>query len=122
MVFGWGKKKSENQVKVEPKEQQITIEQIPSIVDDIKEIRRKTLIAEINNFGAKINPNLEELIKIAKELEKDDLNVDDQTYIVNDYNDITGRYDPDPDFDGTFRDDRRRRRVFTTTAMVRNLG
>ncbi|RDJ31172.1 MAG: exonuclease SbcC [Crenarchaeota archaeon] len=77
MVFGWGKKKSENQVKVEPKQQQIIIEQIPSIVDDIKEIRRKTLIAEINNFGAKINPNLEELIKIAKELEKDDLNVDD---------------------------------------------
>ncbi|KAF6242865.1 exonuclease SbcC [Nitrosopumilus sp. b1] len=77
MVFGWGKKKSENQVKVEPKQQQITVEQIPSIVDDIKEIRRKTLIAEINNFGAKINPNLEELIKIAKELEKDDLNVDD---------------------------------------------
>ena len=77
MVFGWGKKKSENQVNVEPKQQEITLEKIPRIVDDIKEVRRKTLIAEINNFREKINPNLEELIKIAKELEKDDLNVDD---------------------------------------------
>lgn len=77
MVFGWGKKKSENQVKVEPKQQQITLEQIPNIVDDIKEIRRKTLIAEVNTFREKINPNLEVLIQIAKELEKDDLNVDD---------------------------------------------
>ena len=45
----------------------------------------------------------------------DDLNVDTSTYVVNDHDGINfAEFDPP--------NDRRRRRVFTTTAMVRNLG
>jgi len=76
MVFGWGKKKKENQVEVVPSEKEIPLSEIKKTIDGIIELRTKTLVAEINSFRNEINPGLEELSKIAKQLEKDSLNVD----------------------------------------------
>jgi len=77
MVFGWGKKKKENQVEVAPLEKEIPLSEIKKTIDGILDLRTKTLVTEINSFRVQINPGLNELSKIAKQLEKDNLNVDD---------------------------------------------
>ena len=81
MVFGWGKKKKEPEkvieTTVESLEREISLGDIHKILDDLKEIRGKTLIAETNSFSKKIKPQLDELNGIAIQLEKDNLNVDD---------------------------------------------
>ena len=54
MVFGWGKKKdSIVDDVIEPvatSSTEITLEEIPQILDDVKNLRGKTLIAEIRSF------------------------------------------------------------------------
>lgn len=81
MVFGWGKKKKEPEKviesTVESLEREISLGDIGKILDDLTEIRSKTLIAETNSFRQKIVPQLDELNGIAIQLEKDNLNVDD---------------------------------------------
>jgi len=82
MVFGWGKKKKEEEYEeyietVRPKVQTITLEEIPKILDDLVTLRKKTLAAEIKSHRNQIDPQREVLLKIANELHKDDLNPDD---------------------------------------------
>ena len=78
MVFGWGKKKNEKQeIETALLEKEISLSDIPKLIEDSKILRQKTLISEINSFRKKINPTLNQLFKIAKELEKDNLKVDD---------------------------------------------
>ncbi len=78
MVFGWGKKKKETQeVETAPLEKEISLSEISKTIDGIQELRIKTLVSEVNSFRNRINPRLEELSKIAKQLEKDNLKVDD---------------------------------------------
>jgi len=82
MVFGWGKKKKEEEYEeyvetVHPKVQTITLEEIPKILDDLVTLRKKTLAAEIKSHRNQIDPQREVLLKIANELHKDDLNPDD---------------------------------------------
>ena len=78
MVFGWGKKKKETQeVEITPLDKEIVLSEIDKTINGIRELRTKTLLDEVNSFRNKINPGLEELSKIAKQLEKDDLKVDD---------------------------------------------
>jgi len=78
MVFGWGKKKEEKQtMETAPLEKEIHLSDVKNIIDEITSLREKTLIAESKSFKNKISSHLDELVKIAKKLEKDDLNTDD---------------------------------------------
>ena len=78
MVFGWGKKKTKKQeIETTSLKKEISLSQINDIVNDIKNLRTKTLIAEINSIQNYIIPQLVEILKIANELEQDDLKTDD---------------------------------------------
>jgi len=78
MVFGWGKKKEEKQrMEAAPLEKEIHLSDVKNIVEEIKTLREKTLIAETKSFQNKISSQLDALLKIAKKLEKDDLKMDD---------------------------------------------
>jgi len=77
MVFGWGKKKIENQVNITPKEKEISLSDIEKIIKDIRILREKTLVTEIKSFKKKISSQLNELSGIVNQLEKDDLKTDD---------------------------------------------
>ena len=59
MVFGWGKKKPEQQeTDIVAREEQITLDEIPDIIDEICSIRERTIIAEVKSFRNKINYTL----------------------------------------------------------------
>ena len=78
MVFGWGKKKSEKQEpEMAPQKKQILLSDVPNVVDEIRSIRTKTIIAEAKTFKNKIKPSCETILHIAIDLEHDTLNVDD---------------------------------------------
>jgi len=78
MVFGWGKKKSEKQEpEMAPQKKQILLSDVPNVVDEIRSIRTKTIIAETKTFKNKIKPSCETILHIAIDLERDTLNVDD---------------------------------------------
>jgi len=78
MVFGWGKKKSEKQEpEMVPQKKQILLSDVPNVVDEIRSIRTKTIIAEVKAFKNKIKPRCETILHIAIDLEHDTLNVDD---------------------------------------------
>jgi len=78
MVFGWGKKKSEKQEsEIAPQKKQILLSDVPNVVDEIRSIRTKTIIAEAKTFKNKIKPRCETILHIAIDLERDTLNVDD---------------------------------------------
>jgi len=78
MVFGWGKKKSEKQEpEMIPQKKQISLSDVSNVVDEIRSIRTKTIIAEAKTFKNKIKPSCETILHIAIDLEHDTLNVDD---------------------------------------------
>jgi len=78
MVFGWGKKKLEKQEsEIAPQKKQILLSDVPNVVDEIRSIRTKTIIAEAKTFKNKIKPRCETILHIAIDLEHDTLNVDD---------------------------------------------
>jgi len=78
MVFGWGKKKDEKQtMETAQSEKEIHLSDVKNIIDEITSLREKTLIEESKSFKQKISYQLDALVKIAKKLEKDDLNTDD---------------------------------------------
>ena len=78
MIFGWGKKKDEKQtMETAPSEKEIHLSDVKNIIDEITSLREKTLIEESEYFKNKISYQLYELVKIAKKLERDDLNTDD---------------------------------------------
>ena len=78
MVFGWGKKKSKKQEpEIAPQKKQILLSDVPNVVDEIRSIRTKTIIAETKTFKNKIKSSCETILHIAIDLERDTLNVDD---------------------------------------------
>ena len=78
MVFGWGKKKPEQQeTDIVAREKQITLNEIPDIISEIRSIRERTIIAEVKSFRNKINLNRNTIQNIATDLESDSLNLDD---------------------------------------------
>ncbi|MGY5150615.1 MAG: exonuclease SbcC [Candidatus Nitrosopumilus sp. bin_68KS] len=78
MVFGWGKKKQE-QVPVDdiPKDKEISLLEVPQIINDLNKLRKSQAISEIKLLRKNTAPLIDELTNIGKVLEKDDLNVDD---------------------------------------------
>ncbi|GFN40838.1 MAG: exonuclease SbcC [Marine Group I thaumarchaeote] len=78
MVFGWGKKKEKSQeIETLPLEKQISLSEVNKITNEIKSLREKTLISDYKSFKNKIDDQLIELIRIAKQLEKDNLKTED---------------------------------------------
>ena len=78
MVFGWGKKKPKKQeTEIAPQKKQILLSDVPNVVDEIRSIRTKTIIAEVKTFRNKINSSCETILHIAIDLERDTLNIDD---------------------------------------------
>lgn len=78
MVFGWGKKKSEKQETIRTQEEKtIKLDTISKITEEILSIKTKTAVAEVKAFQKKINDKQDELLKIAKELENDDLKLEE---------------------------------------------
>ena len=88
MVFGWGKKKEKpREIETVPFEKQISLSEVNKITNEIKSFREKTLISESRLFKNKIDKQFKELLKIAKDLEKDNLKTEDidkhlQTIVV----------------------------------------
>jgi len=77
MVFGWGKKKNQEQETSDHEEKKIKLSEIKSKIDEIQSLRAKTIITEIKSIRKKIEENLDEISKIIQELEQDNLHVDD---------------------------------------------
>ena len=78
MVFGWGKKKHEKQeVEITPQKKQITLDDISGIINEIRTIRKKTIIAETKTFRNRIKSRSETILHIAIDLERDKLKGDD---------------------------------------------
>jgi len=77
MVFGWGKKKNQEPETSIHEEKKIKLSEIKSKIDEIQSLRAKTIITVIKSFRKKIEGNLDEISKIIKELEQDNLHVDD---------------------------------------------
>jgi chromosome segregation ATPase len=77
MVFGWGKKKIEQETVDPQKEKQIKPSEIKDILDDVIIIRTKTIIAEVKPFKKKIESNTDKVLKITNDLKQDDLKVDE---------------------------------------------
>jgi hypothetical protein len=78
MVFGWGKKKlDENEINVVPKEKHILLSDISNILEEISSVRTKTIMAEVKTFRNKIDSNRKTLLKITKELDGDTLNTEE---------------------------------------------
>jgi hypothetical protein len=78
MVFGWGKKKSQQDISEVPhQKKQVLLFDVPNIVNEIRSIHTKTIIAEAKTFRNKINSSCETILHIATDLERDTLKVDD---------------------------------------------
>ena len=79
MVFGWGKKKKEEQRPVEEKPlvKEIHLSEIPKIIEELEELRKSQVTSEIKHLRNATEPLIEDLIKIGNVLEKDDLKIDD---------------------------------------------
>jgi len=76
MVFGWGKKKPQ-EPDIAPQKKQILLSDVPNVVNEIRSIRTKTIIAETKTFRNKINSRCQTILDIAIDLERDTLNVED---------------------------------------------
>jgi len=79
MVFGWGKKKPKLQEtdQTVQTEKQITLSKIPSVLEEIKDLRTKTIISEAKYFQENFDAGRERILKIVNELEHDNLKVAD---------------------------------------------
>jgi len=78
MVFGWGKKKQEREPIVEaPKEKEVPLSDVSKIVTELGKLRKSQTLSEIKNLRNNTEPLIEDLIKIGKVLEKDNLKIDD---------------------------------------------
>jgi len=79
MVFGWKKKKTQNQESGQSFSigKETSLSDIPKLLEEIKSLRTKTMISEIKSFRKNMEIRREAILKIANELERDNLKVDD---------------------------------------------
>ena len=82
MVFGWGKKKPAEtsvEIPVEHKSNNpnISLSDVPKIIDDLTKLRESQTLSEIKNLRNNTAPLMDDLMKIGIVLEKDNLNIDD---------------------------------------------
>ena len=78
MVFGWGKKKQVDEpVERKTVNQNISLSEVPKIIDDLSRLRESQTLSEIKHLRNNTAPLIDDLMKIGIVLEKDNLNVDD---------------------------------------------
>ncbi len=78
MVFGWGKKKPEKlPVEESPQNKEIPLPNVENVVRELIKLRKSQALSELKILRNNTAPLIEELIKIGRVLEKDNLNVDD---------------------------------------------
>lgn len=77
MVFGWGKKKEKEIPKEIPSKKEIPLSEVGNTTQDLLKLRNTQTLAEIKSLRNQISPLIKELAGIIRELEKDDLKVDD---------------------------------------------
>lgn len=81
MVFGWGKKRDVIEERKEeiiiPRNKETTIQKIPEILQDITDLRQKTLVLEAKSFRNRIDVDRKTILSISQELDTDDLKTDD---------------------------------------------
>ncbi len=78
MVFGWGKKKQEeNTVEVISQNKEIPLSDVSKILTELNQLRSSQILSEIKEIRKITDPLIDDLIKIGKVLEKDNLKVDD---------------------------------------------
>ena len=78
MVFGWGKKKQEeNPIEKTIQEKEIQLDDVATIVAELNQLRKSQIISEIKYLRDNTEPLIGELMKIGVVLEKDNLKVDD---------------------------------------------
>ena len=77
MVFGWGKKKTEQVPEEIPQHKEIQLSEVQKITQDLLNLRKKQTIAEIKSLRNQTSPLIKELASIIHTLEKDDLKVED---------------------------------------------
>jgi len=78
MVFGWGKKKQEeNTVEVISQNKEIQLSDVSKILTELNQLRSSQTLSEIKEIRKITEPLIDDLIKIGKVLEKDNLKVDD---------------------------------------------
>lgn len=77
MVFGWGKKKTEQVPEEIPQHKEIQLSEVQKITQDLLNLRKKQTLAEIKSLRNQTSPLIKELASIIHTLEKDDLKVED---------------------------------------------
>jgi len=78
MVFGWGKKKQVDEpVERKSVNQNISLTDVPKIIDDLSKLRESQTLSEIIYLRNNTAPLIDDLMKIGIVLEKDNLNIDD---------------------------------------------
>ena len=78
MVFGWGKKKQEeNLIEETIHQKEIQLGDVTKIVDELNQLRKSQIISEIKYLRNNTEPLIHDLMNIGNVLEKDNLKVDD---------------------------------------------
>ena len=77
MVFGWGKKKEKEIPKEIPQQKEVSLSEVEKITNELLDLRKTQTLAEIKSLRNQTFPLLKELSSIIRNLEKDDLKVDD---------------------------------------------
>ena len=78
MVFGWGKKKQEeNIVEQIPQEKEVQLSDVPKIMADLNQLRKSQTLSEIKYLRNNTEPLISDLMKIGDVLAKDNLQIDD---------------------------------------------
>ena len=70
MVFGWGKKKTQQyEEDITSREKEIFLSEIPDIIKQLKSIKEKTVISETGIFRNKIKSNCDSILKTVGDFE-----------------------------------------------------
>ncbi|MBI5698231.1 MAG: hypothetical protein HZC29_07105 [Thaumarchaeota archaeon] len=80
MVFGWGKKKTEDAQNLPQKDStrnRLKVEEISSVLDSLKEKKRQKITTQVKPLFSEMQSELNEIYKIIDHLKNDNLKVDD---------------------------------------------
>jgi len=78
MVFGWGKKKQEEQfIEKTTRGKEVQLSDVHKIVAELDQLQKSQTILDIRYLRNSTEPLIDDLIKIGNVLEKDNLKVDD---------------------------------------------
>ena len=78
MVFGWGKKKTQQyEEDITSREKEIFLSEIPDIIKQLKSIKEKTVISETGIFKNKIKSNCDSILKTVGDFEHTSIKSED---------------------------------------------